>query len=152
MEIIQEAFVNAWWWLQDTDEQHIIIFLTLLGSSVVVSWVVQHWKRRYNIDLKASGKVAILFVLSALSALFSIADWYLLNNPGQFVPWFAGYGSAIYMVATILHRIHVSPVYDKITNMLRYVADRTAETRQAKYGSPIVAAPAPAEQQLTFED
>lgn len=133
METIIEAFVQAWWWFQAATDEHLIVLLTLVGSSAIASWLVQHWKRRYSIDLMKQGKLIIISVLSLLSGLFSIVDWYMLGNLAEFVPWFAGYGSAIYMVATILHRIHVSPLYAKIQRLLRYVADQTDQARQAKY-------------------
>jgi surface polysaccharide O-acyltransferase-like enzyme len=149
MEEIKMSFVQAWWWLQDTNEQTLIMGLTLLGSSAVVSWVIQHWKRKYNIDLKKHGKAVILGLLSVLSGVMSVADWYLLNNPANFEPWFFGYGAGIYAVATMLHRVHVSPLYDKFTGLLRHIVNRTEATRQAKYGTPPAAAPASS---LTFED
>lgn len=152
METIKESFVAIWWWFQATDEAALVAVLTLIGSSVVVSWVLQHWKRRYNIDLKNAGKKIILVVLAILSYSTAIADWYILNNPGgQFDQFFFGYGSAIAFVAIVLHRIHVSPMYDKITNLLRYVSDQTAVTRQAKYGK--VSNPAvPASPTLSLDD
>lgn len=135
MEVIQQAFVNVWWWLQGADEQTIAALVALVASSTVVSWVIQHWKRRFNIDLKKNGKAVVLAVLTVLSSIMSVADWYLLQNPADFQHFFFGYGAAIYAVATMLHRFHVSPLYERFTTMLRRVAAGTEAARQAKYGS-----------------
>lgn len=136
MEVVQQAFVSAWWWLQNTDEQTIMAMVTLVGSSAVIAWFMQHWKRRFNIDLKKNGKAIILAVLTALSSVMSVADWYILQNPADFQHFFFGYGAAIYAVATMLHRFHVSPLYDKFTAMLRRLAEGVDAARQARYGTP----------------
>lgn len=135
MEVIQQAFVAAWWWLQDADEQTILAVVTLIGSSAVVAWVIQHWKRLFNVDLKKNGKAVILAVLTVLSSIMSVVDWYLLQNPADFQHFFFGYGAAIYAVATMLHRFHVSPLYDKFTTMLQRIAAGTDAARQARYGT-----------------
>jgi hypothetical protein len=151
MEIITEAFVQAWWWFQATDPAVVVsVLVSLFGFAGLASWITQYWKRRYNIDLLKWGEVRIIGFLSFLSSLFALGDWYLLNDTiGSLVhvaPWLAGAGAVIYQLATLLHRIHVSPAYAKVEQWLHYIVERVDQTRQTKYAPPAK----PTDDKMTF--
>ena len=150
MEITQN-FVNLWWWLQSADEQALLTAITLIVTSTAFSWFIQHIKRKTGIDMLNKGKSVILALLAVLSTIGSLADYYIIS-PDNFTGHFFGYGTAIFTLATIIHRVHVSPMYDKLTNVLSKFAQDVREVRAAKYSKPVAPTTAtPAEQPASFE-
>lgn len=141
--MVREGLVLLWWWVQDNDVAALSAAFALVSSSWLVSWIVQHWKRRYNVDLRTKGKQAILKFLGFLSAVVALADWWILNIPAPLLLWLGAWGSAIMTGATLIHRFHTSKQYDRLTGWLYYIATRTIATRDAKYGTDDPPAPPP---------
>jgi hypothetical protein len=132
VQAITDSLYSFWQWLLTADQQTIVTMLLIVAMSTVVSYVLQFFKRRYNIDLLAKGKVFIYSLLTMFSSLAAIADWYILSMPANFAQHFLIFGFSTYTIATWVHRIHVSPMYAKITGAITQFFEDVQAVRAAK--------------------
>jgi hypothetical protein len=141
MEITQN-FVNLWWWLQGLSEENLLsglaIGVSVLISAYATAFYIQHRKRlKYdNLDLTNKVKRAILWSLLRVSSVFALADYVVLVNAlhmdVQLSQYFFGAWGSIVALTTVLHRVHVSKAYTKLSRVLTSFTEDVKALRAVK--------------------
>lgn len=141
MEPIKEALVQGWWYFQNSDDAVLIGLLTVAATGTAVSYVTQHFKRKYNIDLWKYGKLTIYAIVTLGSMLGALADFFILNSATHPALWIGGLTPVLYQFATIIHAVHVSKGYAKLVRVLNGFQQNVASVKAAKYSKPVSQVP-----------